>query len=101
VRRLKRVTAPSKTASSKASAVASPSESSMLLTPAAAASARAFSTIAGVRSTPWTEPTRAAIARPTMAGPQAASSQRAAGSGGTSSTTVPSVSAMLSTGLRA
>jgi hypothetical protein len=73
----------------------------MLSTPAAAASAAAFSTTAGVRSTPWTEPTRAAIARPMSAGPQAVSSQRAFPSAGTSSTTDPSVAAALIAGLRA
>ena len=59
------------------SAVASPTENSTLPSPSRAASSRACSIIAGVRSTPWTEPTRPASVRETAAGPQATSSQRA------------------------
>jgi len=60
-----------------------------------------LSTIAGVKSTPTTEPTRGAIARAISPGPQASSTQRAAPSSGTSSTTAPSVSARLIAWLRA
>ena len=66
--------APSKESSARSSAVASPTSKLTLSTPAAAASARAFSTIAGVRSRPSTEPTRGAIARAISPGPQATSS---------------------------
>jgi hypothetical protein len=99
--RLKRVIAPSSESSAIGSAVASPTSKLTFSTPAAAASARAFSTIVGVRSIPTTEPIRGAIARAISPGPQAVSTQRASGSSGTRSTSTPSVWAMFIAGLRA
>jgi hypothetical protein len=99
--RLNLVTAPSKTASSKGSEVASPSSNSALPSPSAAASSRALSTIEGVRSTPRSEPTFAAKARPTIEGPQATSSQRASGSAGTSSIRAPKTASVRSAPARA